>query len=140
MPIVKSANPSPNKISASLNTPEELLAKPSEDIIATLEYIVSTSYVNGPRRSSEEIPDSLFYYKRGKPTISLNDYIKRIRHFTECSNEVLVISLIYLERIMGKHTFNKEKINFHKWFVFSKDFFSYLMICKDWSFFRYSQP
>jgi len=115
MPIVQSANPSPSKINASLNTSEEVLAKPSEEIIAILDFIVSDTFVNGPRTtSSEEISDSLFYYKRGKPTISLNDYMKRIRHFTECSNEILVISLIYLERILEKHHFNKEKMNFHK--------------------------
>lgn len=114
MPIVKSANPSPTKFNASLNTSEDLLSKPSEEIIATLDFIVSDSFVNGSRVSSEEIPDSLFYYKRGKPTISLNDYMKRIRHFTECSNEILVISLIYMERILEKHHFNKEKMNFHK--------------------------
>jgi len=114
MPIVSSANPSPSKINASLNPSEELLSKPSEEIIAILDFIVSDSLVNGPRTSSEEISDSLFYYKRGKPSISLNDYMKRIRHFTECSNEILVISLIYMERILEKNQFNKEKMNFHK--------------------------
>ena len=134
MPIVKSANPSPTKFNASLNPSEDFLSKPSEEIIATLDFIVSDSFVNESRDSSEEIPDSLFYYKRGKPTISLNDYMKRIRHFTECSNEILVISLIYMERILEKHHFNKEKMNFHKWVVYRFAFFSNFFLNKDWLF------
>ena len=122
MPIVKSANPSPNKLSASLKPSEEILAKPSEEMIELLDIIVSDSLVDKTRVSSEDISDSLFYYKRGKPTISLNDYMKRIRHFTECSNEILVLSLIYLERVLEKHNFNKEKMNFHKFDLFSYDF------------------
>lgn len=114
MPIVKSANQSPTKIISSLNTSEELLAKPSEEIIEILDYIVSDSFVNISRLDSNDINESLFYYKRGKPSISLNDYIKRIRHFTECSNEILLISLIFLERVLEKHHFNQDKMNFHK--------------------------
>ena len=114
MPIVKSANPSPSKINASLNYSEDLLSKPSEEIIDLLGLIVSDSFVVKAKTSSEEIEDSLFYYKRGKPTISLNEYMKRIKHFTECSNEVLVLSLIYLERVLEKHQFNQDKMNFHK--------------------------
>ncbi len=114
MPIVKSAHPSPIKINASLNNSEDLLSKPSEEIIDLLGLIVSNSFVDKARTPSKEIEDSLFYYKRGKPTISLNDYMKRIKHFTECSNEVLVLSLIYVERVLEKHQFNQEKMNFHK--------------------------
>lgn len=115
MPIVQSANPSPSKLNSSLKSFEDVLAKPAEEIIEILDFIVCEQLIkSSARKSSEEIEDSLFYFKRGKPSISLNDYMKRIKHFTECSNEVLVLSLIYLERVLEKHSFIAEKMNFHK--------------------------
>lgn len=114
MPIVTSANPSPSKFASSLKSFEEVLAKPSEEIIEILDVIVSEDLTKRAKASSEALPESLFYFKRGKPTISLNEYMKRIKHFTECSNEVLVLSMIYLERVLEKHSFIAEKMNFHK--------------------------
>lgn len=64
--------------------------------------------------SEKEKNESSFYYKKGKPTISIMDYLKRIRKFTDFSNEVLMIAYVYVEHVMETGMLNLQKLNLHK--------------------------
>lgn len=37
------------------------------------------------------------------PTISLHDFLKRIINFTFCSAEILILALIYIDRLLEKN-------------------------------------
>lgn len=62
-----------------------------------------------------EIRNKTIFHASVLPSISLHDYIARFVHHAKCQDEVLVFTLIYLDRI-GEITknFSLDSFNVHK--------------------------
>lgn len=66
-------------------------------------------------KSSESV--SIFTAKE-LPKISLKDYLKRIAKFSYCSQEALIIALIFVDRLTSfKKNFHLNNGNIHRYFL-----------------------
>lgn len=86
----------------------------TDELIEKLDLSFTEILSRNGTGSEKEKNESSFYFKKGKPTISIMDYLKRIRKFTDFSNEVLMIACVYVEHIMEAGMLNLQKLNLHK--------------------------
>lgn len=54
------------------------------------------------------------FIAKKKPKISINDYIDRLIRYSKTNSEIIIIILIYLDRICTKHNINLNYYNIHK--------------------------
>jgi hypothetical protein len=100
----------------SRRTPLKIKKPPlnTDELIEALDISLAELLNRNGTGSEKERCDSSFYYKKGKPGISLMDYLQRIRKYTDLSMEVLLLASVYVENIMENGELNLEKLNIHK--------------------------
>ena len=62
---------------------------------------------------NNSIGDTIFFCEN-IPKISIEDYLNRIRKYTEIEDSTLVIALIYIDRLLGKKHIKLSMNNVHK--------------------------
>ena len=102
----------------SLISRHDLVSDKSSDLLEIIEILVSDLIINfNENHSSRKTRlDSMFYLIKAKPSISLLDYLRRIKKFTNCNNQIFLLAFIYFDRVIKKEKITSKKLNIHKYF------------------------
>lgn len=76
---------------------------------------------DGLIRQTDKIEDSdiTVFHARSVPTIQIKDYLHRIIIYSKCSSECLLLSLIYIDRLIERNQgFLLKSLNIHRYNCF----------------------
>ena len=121
MPLPESrtmAHTSHADIELTIRVPAEKPRAPTTFEFTREHYIEAlASLLSAMVASTADIPKTrtLFHAKRA-PKVSLYKYISRIVEYTKCSENCLLMALIYIDRISQKDkSFNLDALNVHRY-------------------------
>ena len=84
-----------------------------QNISSILNDFINENENGNFENSSINYDDSVFFCKK-IPEISIEDYLNRIRKYTELEDSTLIISLIYIDRLLGSKNIKLSKHNVYK--------------------------
>ena len=93
-------------------------------VIEVIDILISDLLMNsGERRMTSTSNgssklDSMFYFIKARPNISLRDYMIRFQTHSQCSNDIILIGFIYFDRIIKKNLLKLNRVNIHKYVFF----------------------
>lgn len=103
-------------------TEKKIYEKPC-DVLSSIEFNVFVSSIKenleylilktNLRRETEGVQTDVFN-SRHVPTISLEDYLKRIVKYSQVEQSTLIISFIYVERLCSLNLLALTKLNVHR--------------------------
>lgn len=109
-------------IPASSSTPQSFPSENTLKLLLNISQILLETIAINEKKTSEKPHVSqenvTSFDAVSKPSISLNDFLVRIMRFSYCSNEMLVIALMYIERISKKNRgFLVDNRKIHRFFL-----------------------
>ena len=84
-----------------------------QNISSILNDFINENENGNFENSSINYDGSVFFCKK-IPEISIEDYLNRIRKYTELEDSTLIISLIYIDRLLGSKNIKLSKRNVYK--------------------------
>lgn len=95
------------------------------------EILLSTSIIFEEilrnNKTDQFIPKTIFHATR-VPSISIQNYLKRIKDYSRCSEDCFVLALIYIDRVTeSKRGLNPDTFNIHRFKIFHSESFSLLL-------------
>jgi len=88
-----------------------------EKIIKTMNSILmeitEENYKNQLHKEDEEVNSKSHFYCKNAPSISVDDYLRRIIKYSQLHNNTLIIAMIYIDLCISK-SFILTKNNIHR--------------------------
>eukprot|EP00949_MAST-11_sp_MAST-11-sp1_P000518 g518.t1 len=87
-------------------------------IVKVLAAVLSKLVATNDERNTDSTKITKFHALR-PPSISIENYLKRISKYASCSSECFVLALIYIDRVIQRQQFLINSLNVHRMIITS---------------------